>query len=128
MAVDRLQQTLRRVVLIQAALITMAAVVLFLEKGAEFTWALLYGGAVTIASTGFSAWRLRLATEPNEHEAGMDVAGVFQSAILKYVLVVGLLALGLGVLKLHPLAVIIGFLLPQIGFLFGRGYAPRRRG
>ena len=126
MPVDRFQQTLRRVVLIQVALIAVAAVISILEKGFEFTWALLYGGAVAIAGTLVSAWRLRTATEPSE--TGLDVAGVFQSTILKYVLVVGLLAVGLGVLKLTPLAVVIGVLLPQLGFLFGRGYAPRRRG
>lgn len=126
MPVDRFQQTLRRVVLIQAGMIAIAAVISILEKGSEFTWALLFGGAITIAGTLVSAWRLRIATEPSE--TGLDVTGVFQSTILKYVLVVGLLAVGLGVLKLTPLAVVIGFLVPQIGFLFGRGYAPRRRG
>ena len=54
-------------------------------------------------------------------------AEVFKGAILKLGGMIGLLALGMGVFKLNPLAVLIGFTVAYFGFMFARGYAPRSK-
>ena len=120
-------QTLRRIALVQLVLLGLAAV-FSLYQGKEFVIALLYGGAVTIVTTLYSGWRLRVATAGDKHGPALNMMEFYKGTLLRFVLVVALLALGLGYLKLEPLAVIIGFAITQFGYLFGRGYAPRRRG
>ena len=126
MAIDRLTHTARRVILAQVGLVVVAASISSLEQGTDFVLALLFGGGVTIAGTLVSAWRLKVATEAVEETGpAVNTAEFYKAMILKFLLVMGLLALGLGVLKLTPLAVILGFVVAQAGYLFSRGYAPR---
>ena len=126
MATDRLAHTARRVILIQLALVVLAAVIFSLEKGTNFALALLFGGGVTIAGTLLSAWRLKVATQAVENSApAVNAVELYKAMFFKLALFIGLFALGLGVLKLAPLAVIMGFIVAQAGYLFSRGYAPR---
>ena len=48
------------------------------------------------------------------------MAGFYKSALMRFVLVIALLALGMGVLKLPALAVLIGFIVAQTGIFFAR--------
>lgn len=123
---DRLSHTARRVILIQVALVGLAALISGLEKDTGFMLALLFGGGVTVTATFVSAWRLKVATdEVDENGPRVNTLEFYKAMLLKLLLVIGLLALGLGVMKLTPLAVLIGFIVAQAGFLFSRGYAPR---
>jgi F0F1-type ATP synthase assembly protein I len=133
-AKDSLSVTLRKTLLIQAALTGLAAIVALLVKTPAFALALVYGGAVTSIGTGLQAWRLlKIATmnDDNEptvgHVSGQLSVGteVFKGAMLKIGSMILLLALGMGYLKLDALAVIIGFTVAYAGFLFAGGYAPR---
>ena len=126
-AKDVLTETLRKMLLIQAVLTLIAAVIALLTKGNDFALALIYGGAVTMVGTWIHAWRLKVATTPVENGPTLDVAGVFAGILLKLMVMAGLLAIGMTLLKLHALAVLLGFLIAYTGFLFGRGYAPRSR-
>ena len=121
-------RTLRRILRVQLIILVLAAIVSSLVWGMNFVMALLYGGAVTIATTLYSGWRLKVATAGDEQGPALNMAEFYKGTLLRFILVIALLALGLGYLKLEPLAVIIGFAITQTGYLFGRGYAPRRRG
>jgi len=121
-------RTLRRLFLVQLSLLGLAAVFFYLYREGDFLIALLYGGAVTIATTLYSGWRLRVATTGDEHGPALNMAEFYRGTLLRFILVIALLALGLGYLKLEPRAIIIGFAITQTGYLFCRGYAPRRRG
>ncbi|MFO7603991.1 MAG: ATP synthase subunit I [Gammaproteobacteria bacterium] len=112
----------------QSGTLAVAAVLFSLYRGSDFVMALLYGGAVTIVTTLYSGWRLKVATSGDEHGPGLNMTEFYKGALLRFILVIALLALGLGVFRLEPVAVIIGFAITQTGYLFGRGYAPRRRG
>lgn len=120
-------RTLRRIFLFQLGLLAVAAVI-SLNRGTDFVMALLYGGGVTIVTTLYSGWRLKVATVGDEHGPALNMMEFYKGTLLRFVLVIALLALGLGYFRLEPLAVIIGFAITQLGYLFGRGYAPRRRG
>jgi len=96
--------------------------------GHEFVIAVLYGGTVTIVTTFYSGWRLKIATKGNAQGPALNMAEFYKSTLLRFILVIALLMLGLGYLRLTPLAVIAGFAITQTGYLFARGYAPRRRG
>jgi ATP synthase protein I len=114
------RRTVVRLLLIQAVMVVLAAVMAFLMQGTEFSLALLYGGAASIAGTLIGAWRIRIATDEAIHSTTLGMAGFYKSALMRFVLVIALLALGMGVLKLPALAVLIGFIVAQTGNIFAR--------
>ena len=125
-AKDSLSVALRKTLLIQAALTGIAAIIALLVKTPGFALALVYGGAVTSIGTGLHAWRLlKIAATSDDNDPTIVGAEVLKGAMLKIGAMIGLLALGMGYLKLEPLAVIIGFSVAYAGFMFAGGYAPR---
>ena len=129
---DSLTVTLRKILLIQAALTVVAAIIALLVKSPSFALHLVYGGAVTSIGTGLHAWRLlKIAATSDDNDPIIAQANVgaeaFKGVILKLGAMIGLLALGMGYLKLDPLAVLIGFSVAYLGFMFAGGYAPRSK-
>ena len=125
------QSTWRRLVLIQVLLLIVAVAISLLLKGYElnFAGALIYGGAVSIVSTLINAWRIRIATEMAADNAALGMVELYKGLILRMVVVMALLAIGFYI-KLQPAALVIGFVVAHIGYLFARpvGTAKRRVG
>ena len=125
------QSTWRRLVLIQGVLLVVAAVISLLLKGYEqnLLSALFYGGAVSIVSTLINAWRIRIATEMAADNAALSMIELYKGLMLRMVVVMALLAVGFYI-KLQPAALIVGFVVAHIGYLFARpvGTAKRRVG
>ena len=120
--------TLRKILLVQIGLVLIAAAVLTIVKGNEFFLATLYGGAVIIASTIYFGWRLKIATEAVDNTPSVNSVELFKGIFLRFVLVIVLLALGLGWLKLAPAGVLSGFIVAQLAFWFSRSsYGVTRR-
>ena len=123
--------TLRKILLVQAGLVVITAVILSLVKSHEFFWATLYGGAIIIASTSFFGWRLRIATQTDSDKPAENTVNsveLFKGIFIRFVLVIVLLALGLGWLKLLPAGVLSGFIVAQLAFWFSRtSYGVTRR-
>lgn len=112
-----LKHTLRRVALLQGALIVVAgacAAWLGRDQGAaRSALAALYGGLVSV----FIAWRLARSLNTAPGETGS--ARLYLGALERFVSVALFLGVGFSVLHLEPLAVIGGFGLAQLGFLGG---------
>lgn len=127
-AKDSLREALRKTLTVQTVLTLVAAVIALLTKGDRFALALVYGGAVTTVGTWLHAWRLlKIVTTGEENDPTQVGAEVLKGTIFKLGAMIGLLAIGMGVLKLNPLAVLIGFTVAYFGFMFARGYAPRSK-
>jgi len=116
---NNLRHIALRMVLVQVAFTIIIAVIFYLQQGTEFALAALYGGAVTLASTLLSAWRTNAAIEADQHNAEHGMLEFYQIMVMRFLLVVGLLALGLGWLKLAPIALVSGFIAAQVGQIFG---------
>ena len=114
------RRTWLRLLLIQGVLVVLAAIIAYLMQGIEFSLALLFGGAASLAGTLVGAWRVRLATDEAAHSTTLGMAEFYTGAVLRFVLVIALLALGMGVLKLPALAILIGFIVAQTGIFFAR--------
>jgi ATP synthase protein I len=114
------RRTLLRLLLIQGVMVLVAVIIAFLMQGIEFSMALLYGGASSLAGTLIGAWRVRIATDEAAHSTTLGMAEFYKGALMRLVLVIALLALGMGVLKLPALAVLIGFIVAQTGNFFAR--------
>ena len=120
--------TLRKILLVQIGLVLIASAVLALVKGDEFFIATLYGGAVVIASTIYFGWRLKIATEAVGNTPTVNSVELFKGVVIRFLIVVGLLALGLGWFKLEPAGILSGFIVAQLAFWFSRtSYGVTRR-
>ncbi len=123
--------TLRKILLVQVGLVVLTAVILFLVKSHEFFLATLYGGAVIIASTSYFGWRLKIATQTVDNkpsENSVNSIELIKGIVIRFVMVIVLLALGLGWLKLAPAGVLSGFIVAQLAFWFSRSsYGITRR-
>jgi len=127
-AKDSLRETLRKTLISQTVLTLVAALLGWLTKSDKFALALVYGGAVTMAGTWLHGWRLSKISAGDESiNPGLVGAEVLKGSILKFAAIIGLLALGMGKLKLDPLGVLVGFIIAYLGFLTARGYAPRSK-
>ncbi len=120
--------TLRRILLVQVGLVVVTAVILSLVKSHNFFMATLYGGAVIIVSTIYFGWRLKIATEAVDNTPTVNSAELFKGIFLRFLMVIILLALGLGWLKLAPAGVLSGFIVAQLAFWFSHSsYGVTRR-
>lgn len=121
-------QVLRKILWVQIGLVVITAVVLASLKGNEFFMATLYGGAVIIVSTMYFGWRLKIATEAVDNTSTVNSVELFKGIFIRFLMVIVLLALGLGWLKLQPAGVLSGFIVAQLAFWFSRSsYGVTRR-
>ena len=114
---------IRRVLATQIVLCLLVGGVFALAQGAQAAGAALYGGAVTLLG---SLWLGRGVTRAgaSAHSGGARSQWIlYGGALQRFVVVLVLLAIGFGVLKLSPMALIAGFAAAQFGFLLGAGLA-----
>lgn len=120
--------TQKKIAFIQVGLVLSVAIIAALVKSKDLFLATLYGGAIIIASTGYFGWRLRIATQTGEDSPAVNTVVLFKGIILRFVLVISLLALGMGWLKLSPVGILLGFIVAQLAFWFSRtSYGVTRR-
>ena len=114
------RRTLVRLLLIQAALIAAVSVYLVLSKGNEFGLAALYGGAASVAGTLVSGWRVKVAADEAVNNTTLGMAEFYKATALRFITIIALLALGMGVLDMEALGILIGFIAAQAGYFFAR--------
>ncbi len=106
----------RRVALAQAGLAPIAALSAVFV-GIEAGLALLYGTLVALAVSLVLVWRERQSMQHPEWDQHRLFKQFIRAGIERLLVLVGLLAVGLGVLKLAPLPLLLGLLLAQFGWL-----------
>ncbi len=104
---------------IQGILISILVSWSYLIWGMEHNAALLYGGFITIFTTLYSGWRFKCDTERVDNPPSVMMASLYKGTVLRFLLVMALLALGFKYFKLEPAAVIVGFVVTQAGYFLG---------
>ena len=107
----------RRVALAQAALAPLAALVCAAFVGSEAGLALLYGVLIALAVSLVLVWRERQSMQHPEWDQHRLFKQFIRAGIERLLVLVGLLFVGLGVLKLMPLPLLLGLLLAQLAWL-----------
>jgi ATP synthase protein I len=107
----------QRVALAQAGLAPIAALVGGAFAGIGAGLAVLYGVLVALAVSAVLIWRERQSMRHPEWDQHRLFKLFIRAGIERLVLLVGLLLLGLGVLKLAPLPMLLGLVLAQFGWL-----------
>jgi len=97
---------------------------LFLMLGAWDSVSALYGGCSSILTALFLSRGVKRAEEAVLRDPKRSLQILYIGAVKRFLLVAGLLALGLAVLKLAPIALCVGFAAGQMSFVMGsRGMA-----
>lgn len=119
----RLNRTpgLQRVALAQAELAPVAAGIAAITGGGAAALAVLYGTFVALAATSIVVWREHQAARHPEWDQRRLYRLFVRTAIERFLLLVGLLALGFGALRLAPLPLLTGLAVAQVGWLAALG-------
>jgi len=115
---ETLRKGVRRVVLFQALLTLVVAVVFGYTRGRPEFLSALYGGAAAVLSSGWLGFGVARAR---------GLGSLYANAITRYGIAMLCLGLGLGLLKLAPLPLIAAFAIAQFGFLSNVGSATDAR-
>lgn len=115
-AVNQVRVNARRVITVQAGIAVVAAVVFGIVVGFNEALGALYGGAIGIASSLLLRRGVVRAGEIAATNPKKSLMVLYFGALQRFVLVVALFALGLGVFKLNPLAAVVGFGAAQLAY------------
>ena len=107
-AAEQLRKGVRRVLLFQALLTLLVAVVFGVARGRYDFSSAMYGGAVAVLLSGWLGRGVLRAT---------GLGSLYANAVTRYGAAMLFLGLGLGALKLAPLPLIVAFAVAQFGFL-----------
>ncbi len=111
------QSAIQRVAWAQAVLAPVAAVLGGVFVGLDAALAALFGGLVALAVSGVLVWRERQSMRHPEWDQHRLFRLFIRAGVERMLVLVGLLGLGLAVLKLSPLPMLLGLLLAQFGWL-----------
>jgi len=98
-------------------LIAVTSIVFFALGEAMQAGSVWYGGAIATASLLLLEWRRLAADKGPALSAAASLRLLYRTALERFVLVVTLFALGLGVLRLDPLALLSGFIVGQVALV-----------
>lgn len=106
-----------KVALAQAGLAPIAALTGWVFAGIGAGVAALYGVLVALAVSAVLVWRERQSMRHPEWDQHRLFKVFIRAGIERLVVLVGLLIVGLGVLKLPPLPMLLGLVLAQFAWL-----------
>ncbi len=116
-AVETIQQGASRILIAQALLLLITTAIVMLLQGWFAAVSAVYGGVITLMGTGWMAYRVYRAGELTRDNPSGGAVALFGGALIRFVFVITALAMGMGVLKLHPLSVLIGFAITHLGYI-----------
>lgn len=112
-----MRRVVRRLFIIQLVLTLIIALSYLILQSLNGFFAALYGGCITLSGTLLMAWRISRAGEAGSKEKQQGYIEIYAGVVQKFILTLVLMAIGMGVLKLDPLAVLVGFAITQFSFI-----------
>jgi len=110
----------RTVLIYQAVITVLAAAAFTLMSGPWPGIAAFYGGLVAMTLTWLLKRRVSNVAQAAQASPSKGMLLLYLGVVQRFLLVLALFALALGVLKLDPLASIVGFGLGQLGYVISR--------
>ena len=109
-----------RVVMAQAAIAVIGAILTYSLAVPSQAVAALWGGLASVANGLLLAWRMQGGHGFLHHDVSRHLRYMYRSMLERFFVVMVLLAIGMGWLKLVPLAVLGGFVVCQITLVIAR--------
>jgi ATP synthase protein I len=110
---------MRRVLIAQFAITLAVALGFLMFFGTREAQSALYGGGALVLNSALLARRIRRAEAVGQRSAAVGAATLYLGAVQRFVLVLALLMVGLGLLKLLPVPLVAGFAAAHLGYLMG---------
>ena len=110
-----MRRVVRRLLLVQIAITLIVALGYIAFQNLNGFFAALYGGSITLSGTLLMAWRISRAGASGEKQQGY--VEIYSGVVQKFILTLVLLAIGMGYLKLDPLAILVSFALTQLSYI-----------
>ena len=117
----------KSVFLIQLVLIGLGSVLTACLWDLSHAMALSYGGLMVMLNTGLLQWRHAQARDKAGKDLGRNMRIIYRTAAERFLLMLTLFAVGIGVLKLEPKALIAGFALLQLAQILDWFFESRMR-
>ena len=114
-----LARSARRLAVLQLLLLAVTSAVFFVYHGGFQAGSVWGGGVIAMTHTLLLEWRRGCADNGRALSGGESLRLLYRTALERFVLVVLLFALMLGVLQLDPLALIAGFIVGQLALVAG---------
>jgi ATP synthase protein I len=99
----------QRLIAVQLILMALLSAVFYTRSGVVVAGSVWFGGMIATLNALLLLWRRRRADSGPAMGAGQSLRLLYRTALQRFVLVTLLFALGLGVLKLDPFALLSGF-------------------
>jgi len=109
---------IRRPLVSQLLLVMAVSAGFFVLSGRFQALSAGFGGLLAAVNVLLLEWRRYQADRGRALSAGQSLRAVYRSALERFALVALLFALGLGVLKLDPAALLAGFVVGQLALVF----------
>lgn len=110
---------LQRLLTIQASLVLVAILATLYSLGGDSFTAALFGGAVAIANTILLSRRLNSASAMAEDSPDVGVMTLYVGVIQRFIFVLAMFVVGMGLLKLNPIPLLGTFALAQLAYMIG---------
>ena len=116
-AASQVQLNARKVMGLQIAIAALAAVVFGIVEGGMPAVAAFFGGMISVSVSWLLRHGVLKAAEVAKDDPTKSMLVLYMGAVQRFVLVLVLFGLGLGLLKLDPLATVIGFGAAQVAYV-----------
>ena len=104
--------------LYQFLLVAGASVFFLIFVSSSQAGTVWFGGLTAVVNLGLLVRCARRKTKPNVDAAQQTLVVAYSCSVTRFFAVSALFILGMGILKLHPLAVLIGFIAGLLVLLF----------
>jgi ATP synthase protein I len=116
----------RKLLLLQFASGGFVAAVFMALSGVEAGKAAIYGALVSVVLARLLSWGVARASRAAAEDQKKGMVLLYLGAVQRFLLALGLFAVGLGVLKLDALPLVVGFGIAQASFfVFNRFFVQR---
>lgn len=111
---------LKRIFLAQLIFITLLAIFYIYTTDIHAGIAAIFGGAIALVNTLLLRWNFERAEHFAGNDAGQNMKLLYRTAAMRLFSTIGLFVIALGVLKLEPLPVLVGFITGLVALLIAR--------
>ena len=108
---------MRTILSIQAIVAVLAASAGYFYDGVPAALAALFGAAIALSNSLLLTWRMRQGKRHLHADVQRHLRTFYFSTIERYVVVGGLLAIGIGALQLPPLPLLVAFIAGQMAWM-----------
>jgi ATP synthase protein I len=128
-AVRQVQASAKKVAGLQITIAALTAAVFVVIEGGWAAFSAFYGGLISLAVSWLLRRGVLRANEIARDDPKKGMAVLYFGALQRFLLVLALFGLGLGLLKMTPLATVIGFGAAQLAYavVMRKSAPPQRR-